>query len=206
MLNANIPRTVPAPLRIYVAGPLSAANADGIRENVRIASTFAAELQALGHRTFTPHLESGHHCTTTPTDAEYVRWVEDFDYGWIRVCDALFLIPGWEQSKGSRMEREYAEALKLWIFEEVPDVPRVVLNPLASHMLERRDAFSRECRQRLILGGVKYGDDWTYKDKLVEAIPELMDRENYPFLDALRIERQIALRDGKPWPPEKAHG
>lgn len=99
------------------------------------------------------------------------------------------------------MELEFAERHGLWIFRSLADVPVVERNEERAWMIRERDLMSRRCRQRLFLGEVKHGESWKEGCQLGEAVEECCDLENYPFLEVVRLKRQMALRDGKPWPP-----
>jgi Domain of unknown function (DUF4406) len=94
-------------MRIYVAGPISLGN---MADNARVAIQAADELMKAGHSPFVPHLSvfwqivSGH---------EYERWL-NYDFEWIRVCEALVRLPG--ESKGSDREVEFARFLGIPVF------------------------------------------------------------------------------------------
>ena len=46
--------------------------------------------------------------------------------------------------------------------------------------------FLKTCEERIIDGNQKYGDDWKYKDSLLERDAELYDYLNYTLLDACK--------------------
>ncbi len=103
-------------LRVYVAGAYSDNNVLGVLKNIGRGQYHASQLFLNGFAPFTPW-----HDKTFVID----NWNEDFtvkmfyDYSmeWLRVSDAVFVIPNhkglkdWENSKGTLAEIEEAENL-----------------------------------------------------------------------------------------------
>ena len=202
MLDSIIPKVVPVPIRVYIAGALTADTHEEIKAHIDVAGRYQDHVFALGHRPFCPHTMTGHltmlrsQCTE-----EHLRLWLKRDFEWLRLCDGLLLLPGWTQSRGSIFEQNEAQRLGRWVFEDISQIPRLELNELAAHMMRRRDAFYMECRKRLISGTAKYGNDWTWKDNNLEARFEAYDGHNYWFFGGLAREREAMIADGLPWPP-----
>ena len=126
-------KTTDHPLHIYVAGPLS--NVDGRPaspkeriENARTADALGRELYLMGHWPFIPHtmtlwwFDDPH-----PDFKDYKKIVAEFDIkGWLSLCDAVYFLPGWSDSKGSRMERRAAKRLGIPAIFKLKDVPKLV--------------------------------------------------------------------------------
>ncbi len=117
-------------LAIYIAGPLTAESRHEIIANIRRARDAYDALCDLGHIPYCPHTQSGHRARTRGqlaatgcVDAEYQRWVVENDFHWLDACDALFLLPGWDRSRGARMEWQRAIARGLTIYMALDEVP-----------------------------------------------------------------------------------
>jgi hypothetical protein len=108
-------------LCVYVAGPMT-----GYPEHNRPAfAAEAARLRALGYRVLSPAEKMGTEDVEAAIargskhldSADYHRFMRE-DLLWILTeCDAVQLLPGWEASRGARVERDVAEVIGLQIWE-----------------------------------------------------------------------------------------
>jgi len=187
VLDETIPKIVCTPLRVYVAGPLSAPTKEGIQANAAKADAVARDIFLKGHYPYVPHGQSNWFDDPRIDATDYKAIVEGLDFAWLRVCDAILMLDGWHYSKGARMERQAAVEWGIWIFRSVEELPAVKGTPERLELLAERDHFSRRCRMRLVLGNEKYGDDWQWTNKLTEGVNECFDLENYPFLAAHKL-------------------
>lgn len=88
-------------MKIYIAGPMT-----GIWDNNCPAfNQMEQKLQADGHATYNP----ARICEASPWLS--YETVMKMDMLALEECDAIYLLPGWQQSKGAT--REYDEALRL---------------------------------------------------------------------------------------------
>ena len=109
------------PLRIYIAGPYTAADERGLENNTYAAIDAAIAVFRKGHIPYVPHLT--HYVdvrakqTATPmTWQDYLRW----DMPWLELCDAvLYLAP----SKGADLEVKRAQELRKTIFDSIDEIP-----------------------------------------------------------------------------------
>lgn len=109
---------------VYIAGPYAGPTHDGksyyeISRNILEAREWAKRVIEAGAFPFTPHLNSFHMELDVERSAD---WWREADLEMLRRCDAIFLMPGWEISKGARMEKQFAESIGLPIFYGMADV------------------------------------------------------------------------------------
>ena len=109
------------PLLIYVAGPYTDPDRQGIDRNVNRAIDVGIEIFNRGHFPYVPHLTDLVDRRAKELGRD-LSW-EDFmawDAPWLRACDALFLIA---ESRGANMEMEEARRLGKTIFHSTSEIP-----------------------------------------------------------------------------------
>ncbi|WP_313073260.1 DUF4406 domain-containing protein [Melaminivora sp.] len=92
-------------MRVYIAGPMT-----GLPEsNYPAFHAAAAHLRARGFNVENPAENGLPACGGT--------WL-----GWMRLavaqlarCDAIYLLPGWKESRGAQVEHQLARGLGLWV-------------------------------------------------------------------------------------------
>ena len=108
---------------IYVAGKHTADTHSGIGDNIRKAETLSIKLFNKNWSVFTPHKNTAHY--------EIYDAVShlDFDF-WMKVdievlsrCDAIIMLKNWQNSRGSKVEHEYAQKHNIRIFYEEDGIP-----------------------------------------------------------------------------------
>lgn len=90
---------------VYVAGPFRGANSWEVELNVRRAEALSLEVWQIGMVAICPHTNTRFFQGTMKDDV----WLTG-DLEILHRCDAVLLAPGWELSKGTRVE--IAEARK----------------------------------------------------------------------------------------------
>jgi hypothetical protein len=97
----------------YVAGPYSATSFSEVHLNIWHARKYAIEIWESGAAAICPHLNTFHFEEDTDlTQQDFY----DGDNALLARSDAVFLIPGWERSKGAKMEKEFAEQRGIPVF------------------------------------------------------------------------------------------
>jgi hypothetical protein len=103
-------------LRIYVAGPLSTGTYSETTANIRRAIDYADSIFLMGGAPFVPHLS---HFWNLFHMHSWDEWME-LDHEWIKVCDALFRMPG--ESRGADQEVAWMKALGKPVYYNMEEV------------------------------------------------------------------------------------
>ena len=102
---------------VYLAGKYTVGDRD---ENLNIAQEMAVHLWDLGYAVLSPHCNSARF-----EDQCRVATYEDFLAGDLRMltgCDVLFLLSGWQESPGAKVEVLMARAMGLPVVESVEEL------------------------------------------------------------------------------------
>lgn len=91
---------------IYVSGPFRAETAWKIEQNIRIAEETALNFWKLGAAVICPHTNTRFY----QGEADDNTWLAG-DLTILRVCDSIFMLPGWESSEGARVELAFAKKI-----------------------------------------------------------------------------------------------
>jgi hypothetical protein len=102
----------------YVAGPITEGHGRTVADNVRVAVGAHLALVRAGVASVCPHLNA---LAPGAFDVPYEAWL-DSDLETIRRCDAVLLLPNWEQSKGATAERHFAMLLEKRLYYDAADL------------------------------------------------------------------------------------
>jgi len=107
--------------RIYVAGPYSADNVMDVLRNIRNGIDMSYEVFVRGYAPFCPWLD--YQYVLMDLDGELT--LDDFynySIAWLAVSDGILVLEGWETSKGTLAEIEYAKLHHIPIFYDIYDI------------------------------------------------------------------------------------
>ena len=90
-------------------------------QNVRRAEALALDVWLAGHVAIVPHLLTRHFQGA----ADDRVWL-DGDLAIMERCDAVLLTPDWERSAGARVERSYALAKGMPVFESLEELTQLL--------------------------------------------------------------------------------
>lgn len=96
---------------IYLAGKYSVGDREA---NIQAAYDMAVQLWDVGFAVLSPVLNSAR-MEESCKAADYESFLEG-DLRMLTGCDALFLLPGWQESPGARIEHLVAKALDIPVF------------------------------------------------------------------------------------------
>ena len=105
-------------IKVYIAGALNA-DACGYIKNLHRMIHTANEVRKLGYAVFIPGIDflAGLQCG----DWEYNDYFDN-SQPWLDVCDAVYLTPGWESSKGTERELARARENSIPIFDSTVEL------------------------------------------------------------------------------------
>lgn len=105
--------------RIYIAGPYSSPDGyEGEDKNTMVAAEVAADYLKNGWAVFCPHTMTRDIARNFARELTWEDWLTT-DIAWLSMCDAIHMLPGWQDSKGASYEYMVARALGLVVFGEV---------------------------------------------------------------------------------------
>ncbi len=96
----------------YVAGPYRADSESGVIANIRRAEAVAIMLWQMGYAVLCPHKNTALFGGLCPDDV----WLKG-DLVMMERCDLVVLVPGWQESSGTRAEVERARELGIPVRE-----------------------------------------------------------------------------------------
>ena len=101
--------------KIYIAGKLNAMAVDYLY-NVHKMMVTAQEVKSAGYSVYVPAID-----LLMGIMHGYTKYEEYFDNSqpWIECADAIFLVPGWESSEGTKREIALAEKNGVPIFSDI---------------------------------------------------------------------------------------
>jgi len=98
--------------RIYIAGALNS-DAVGYIKNMHRMIIWAEKIRKLGYSVYVPCLDFLHGLVIGTF--EYKDYFDNSQL-WLEVSDAMFVVPGWEDSKGTKREIERANRLNIPVY------------------------------------------------------------------------------------------
>ena len=107
--------------RIYVAGAYSADNVLDVLINIGKGEIMAAELFHLGFAPFCPWHDKDY-IIKFPEKQYTVDMFYGYSMAWLEVSDAILVLPGWTESKGTHAEIHRAHELGIEVFWSVDNL------------------------------------------------------------------------------------
>jgi len=99
---------------VYVAGPFRGRSSWQMEQNIRRAEELALAVWEAGAACICPHANT----RFFQGECEDSVWL-DGDLEILFRCDAVLMVPGWENSAGARREKEEADRLGIPVFDNL---------------------------------------------------------------------------------------
>ncbi len=105
--------------KIYIAGAYSATDVITILDNIREGLRLSTEVFLAGFAPFSPWLDFHFQLMLRPGETLTIQNYLDYSMEWLRVSDAVLLVPGWQDSKGTKAEIQEAMSLGIGVFQDL---------------------------------------------------------------------------------------
>jgi len=102
---------------VYLSGPYTAGTHEGIAANIHTARTWACSVWRAGFACLAPHLNTAHFELCCP-GVGYNDYIEG-DLRMLESCDAVLMLPLWEDSMGAIAERRHALEIGVPVFHDL---------------------------------------------------------------------------------------
>lgn len=108
--------------RVYVAGPYSATNVIAVLDNMRWGMRASVEVLLAGYAPFCPWLDYNFQLQLRGDEALTVQDYYDYSMAWLEASDAVLVLPGWQNSKGTLAEIQRAKEKGIPVFYSLEDL------------------------------------------------------------------------------------
>ena len=102
---------------IYVAGAMSSPSCITFLDNVRKGQRVALKILLMGNHPFCPFLDFQYFLQLRDGEEITLEQIRNYSMAWLRKCDMVFLVPGYEKSEGTMAEIKEAMELGIPIAE-----------------------------------------------------------------------------------------
>ena len=102
--------------KIYIAGAYNANNVLSVLQNMRKGIRLGTEVLLAGYSPFIPWLDYNVFLQLRENELISLDAIQSHSMEWLIVSDAVLLVPGWDNSKGTEAEIVKAAELKIPIF------------------------------------------------------------------------------------------
>ncbi len=96
--------------RVYVAGAYSADNVLDVLKNIGRGEWYASKIFRMGFAPFCPWHDKDYVIKNWNSNFTVEQFYK-YSLAWLEVCDIMFIVPGYEKSKGTLAEIKKAQEL-----------------------------------------------------------------------------------------------
>lgn len=112
--------------RVYIAGSYSSDNVLKVLENIRKGIRAGTEVLLAGFSPFIPFLDYNVFLQLREGEVISVDTIQAHSLSWLEVCQAVLVLPGSENSKGTQKEIQRAYELDIPTFYNLDDLKKVM--------------------------------------------------------------------------------
>ena len=110
-------------MRVYIAGPIGAGKTDKHKfikslQNCQAGIKASIEVLLAGHDPFCPFIDFLFFLLDSDNRISEAR-IKRYSISWLKKCDAMIVLDGWENSPGTRDEMRVAKANGITIYHGV---------------------------------------------------------------------------------------
>ena len=102
---------------LYIAGPYSANEHHTEQDHINRAEIVSIELIRKGFHVITPHKNTAGYEKYEDENITFETWIA-MDLNILKRCDGIFLMNGWDESKGATIEVGYSISNRIKIIKE----------------------------------------------------------------------------------------
>ena len=103
-------------IRVYVAGAISSSNPIQFLDNIRKGARLSAQALLAGYAVFSPFIDFQLFLALNGEEKIDIETIQNQSLAWLKVSDAVLVVPGWENSKGTEKELAIARGLGIPIY------------------------------------------------------------------------------------------
>lgn len=111
-------------MRIYVAGAMSADNILDVLGNISEGIKIGAQLLQKGYAPFVPHFDVFFKIQQGKNYNVPMTYYYDYTMEWLKASDAVVVVPGWENSTGTKNEIAMASKMGIPVYFNLSDLYR----------------------------------------------------------------------------------
>jgi hypothetical protein len=105
---------------VYIAGPYMGTDYHQTEQYITYAREWADKLARAGHAFYAPQLNTAHFDAVAPDVPKYF-W-QEMNLAILHRCDALLLVPGWDNDEETKRDMHYAETWGIPIVVDIDEI------------------------------------------------------------------------------------
>lgn len=110
--------------RVYVAGAISAPSAGKFLNNIRKGIQLSKDVFLAGFAPFCPFIDFHYNLVMTDSEVKMIKTEDYYAYSiaWLEATDVVLVVPGWEESVGTKKELARAKELNIPIYYSMAEL------------------------------------------------------------------------------------